>query len=102
MTLYLQKSNNVDADVFDGDLILMNLDTRQVLVLNEAAHVLWSAMDSLSTRDELLDLLREAMPQTQPSELGTKLDEILDALLSGGFLQAAPERPAGDAQATAR
>jgi hypothetical protein len=96
--MYLLKSENIDADIFDGDLILMNLETRQVLVLNQAANILWTAIDLLNTRDGLLDLLREALPDMQSSQLETSLDEILDVLLRGGFLRAAAEIAAYDVQ----
>jgi hypothetical protein len=82
------KANNIDADVFDGDLILMNLETRQVLVLNETANVLWTAIDQFHTRTDLLDLLREAMPDQDAAQLESSLDAILGALLGGGFLHA--------------
>lgn len=85
------KSTNIDADIFDGDLILMNLGTRQVLVLNETASILWDAIDLLNTRDGLLDLLREAMPHAQSSLIETNLDAILDSLLRHDFLKAVPE-----------
>lgn len=82
------KAKTIDADVFDGDLILMNLETRQVLVLNEAANILWTAIDLVDTRTGLLDLLTEAMPDKDVSQLENSLDDILGALVSGGFLQA--------------
>lgn len=80
------KAKNIDADRFDGDLILMNLETRQVLVLNETANILWTAIDSVDTKNGLLDLLREAMPDKDASELEGSLDTILGALVGGGFL----------------
>jgi ABC-type amino acid transport substrate-binding protein len=95
--MILLKSKNVDADMFDGDLILMNRDTHQVLVLNQTAEILWSAIDLLNTRDGLLDLLREAMPAIPSPQLAASLDDILDALLRGGFLQTVAEKAAGDA-----
>jgi len=97
--LYLNKSPNIDVDEFDGDLILMNLDTRQVLVLNESAHILWSALDLINTRSELLALLQEAMPDTETPALEAALDRILGTLVSGGFLRSTPEGPAKTAQA---
>ena len=89
--MHLRKSQNIDVDEFDGDLILMNLDTRQVLVLNESAHVLWSALDLIDTRGDLLALLQEAIPDAQTSTLEAALDSILGTLLSGGFLHSSPD-----------
>lgn len=87
MTVYLFKSKDVAADVFDGELILMNLESRDVLVLNEAGSVLWTAINTLNTRDQLLDLLREAMPSIKSSQLEASLDGVINALLGGGFLR---------------
>jgi Coenzyme PQQ synthesis protein D (PqqD) len=97
--LYLSKSQNIDVDEFDGDLILMNLDTRQVLVLNESAHILWTALDVINTRGGLLALLQEAMPDTETPVLEAALDGILGTMVSGGFLRLAADGPAGTAQA---
>jgi hypothetical protein len=96
--MYLLKSKTVDSDIFDGELILMNLETRQVLVLNETASILWTAVGLLTTREELLDLLQEAMPQIHSSQVETSLDEVLDALLRGGFLQTSSEIAVCEAQ----
>jgi len=97
--LYLSKSQNIDVDEFDGDLILMNLDTRQVLVLNESAHILWTALDMINTRGDLLALLQEAMPDTETPALEAALDGILGTMVSGGFLRLIADGPAGTAQA---
>lgn len=87
MDCVLVKAEAIDADRFDGELILMNLETRQVVVLNEAGDVLWSAIDSLPHRGALLELMSEAFPDRTADELGASLDSILEALLEGGFLR---------------
>ena len=97
--MYLKKSQNIDVDDFGGELILMNLETRQVLVLNDSAHVLWSALDLMNTHGDLLALLQEAMPEAQTAALEAALDGILGTLVSGGFLQSSPDDPAGPARA---
>jgi hypothetical protein len=98
MTQRFFKSENIDTDIFEGELILMNLETREVLVFNETATILWTAIDLVNTRDKLLDLLREAMPGMQLSQLEGSLDELLDALLHGGFLHTEPEIAVGEVQ----
>ncbi len=89
--MHFVKSKVVDTDVFDGELILMNLETREVLVLNEAGRILWDAIDLLKTREELTDLMREAMPQIQSSQIETSLDDVFAKLLKGGFLKTGSE-----------
>ena len=84
----LEKSKNIDVDTFDGDLLLMNLDTRQVLVLNEAGGVLWLALDLMPDRDQLSELFQEALPQVSAAECAQSLASVLDALEAGGFISA--------------
>ena len=43
--MYFVKSKAVDYDVFGDEIILMSLETREVVVLNEAGSVLWAAID---------------------------------------------------------
>ncbi len=85
----LRKGTAVDEDVIDGDLILMNLDTRQVTILNAAARVLWEAVEDFPTRDDLMGLLREAFPERPAAELERELDAVLGTLTEQGFLVAA-------------
>jgi hypothetical protein len=74
----------------DGkDLILMNLDTRQVTILNAAARVLWDVVDEFPTRGELLTMLRDALPDRPGAEVEQGLDEVIGTLTAQGFLAAA-------------
>jgi hypothetical protein len=93
MSEIITKAQNIDVDEFDDDLILMHLDTRQVLVLNAAAKVLWQAMDVFNDRSELLGLLTEAMPQLAPGEAAAALTEMVDKLSANGFLRVEPVKP---------
>lgn len=86
MAEIISKSQNIDVDEFDDDLILMNLDTRQVLVLNEAAKILWLAMDVFNDRADLLGLLTEAMPQLAPGDAEAALSDMVAKLSESGFL----------------
>jgi hypothetical protein len=85
----LRKGSAVDEDVIDGDLILMNLDTRRVTILNPAARVLWDVVEDLPTRGELLELLLEAFPDRSAGEVERGLDALLGTLTAQGFLAAA-------------
>lgn len=96
--MYFVKSEVIDSDVFGGELILMNLETREVLVLNEAGSILWAAIDLVKTREELINLLREAMPQMQSSQIETSLDGVLGKLLKGEFLRTSSQIAVGKVQ----
>lgn len=83
----ITKAQNIDVDEFDDDLILMNLETRQVLVLNAAAKILWQAMDVFTDPADLVSLLTEAMPHLAPQDATAALADMVDKLSGGGFLQ---------------
>jgi hypothetical protein len=42
--VWLRKTSEIDEDVVDGDLILMHLQTRSVVILNAAARALWEVI----------------------------------------------------------
>lgn len=83
-----RKETEVDEDPIADDLILMHLVTRKVVIVNETCRVLWDAIEAFPTRSELLDLLREALPEHPETELAAGLDSMLDSLVTGGFLHA--------------
>jgi hypothetical protein len=90
MAEIITKAGNIDVDEFDDDLILMNLETRQVLVLNAAAKILWQAMDVFTDPADLLGLLTEAMPQLSAADADAALAEMVGKLSAGGFLRVEP------------
>ena len=85
----LRKVPEIDEDVIDGDLILMHPRTRSVLILDAAARALWEVLDDFSSRDEMLELLEEALPQQPAGEIERTLNELLAALKGQGFVAAA-------------
>ncbi len=86
MPVRISKNDNIDVDSFDNEIILMNLISRQVLVMNEAAGVLWSALDSIDQHDDLLDLLVESMPSVEREACSDSLTQLIGALAEGGFV----------------
>jgi Coenzyme PQQ synthesis protein D (PqqD) len=89
----LVKAPNLDADLFEDELILMNLDNRKVVVLNGSARVLWDALDAVRSEAELLSLLRAGMANADPGELQAGLSELLQTLTRYGFLSSREVRP---------
>ncbi len=82
----LVKAPNLDADLFEDELILMNLDNRKVVVLNGSARVLWDALDDVRSEAGLLALLTEGMAEAEPEQLQNGLTELLETLTRYGFL----------------
>jgi Coenzyme PQQ synthesis protein D (PqqD) len=87
--IWLRKGAEIDEDVVDGDLILMHLQTRSVVILNAAARALWEVIEDFSGPSEMLELLREALPEQPTSEVERGLDELLTTLKGQGFVAAA-------------
>ena len=85
----LRKAPDLDEDIVDGDLILMHLQTRSVVILNSAARALWEMIEDFSGRGDMLELLCEALPEQPPSEVERGLDELLTTLKGQGFVVAA-------------
>jgi hypothetical protein len=85
----LLKADGIDQDAVGGDLILMKLDTRHVMILNPTARVLWDVLDEFPSRSELLGLLCEAYAERPRAELERDLDQVLDTLTAQRFLNAA-------------
>lgn len=86
MEKVFRRCENIDVDSFGADLILMNLETRRVVVLNEAAAVIWLGLDLCPTREALIELFEDGLPSLDISQLKTSVDATLGSLLEGGFI----------------
>ena len=81
------RSDRIEEEEFDGDRVLLHMDTRKVIVLNATAAVMWQALAWRVTRAELLDLLKEAHPESSTSELEESLSQTLAILHKESFLE---------------
>lgn len=84
--MQLRKASEIDVDKIGDELILMHLVTRKVVVLNEAGHLVWDALDLVDTRDELHALLQEGAPHLSAADLHQGAESVLAALLDAGIL----------------
>ena len=89
-----RKEAAVDVDQIGDDLILMHLVSRRMIILNPTGTILWDALDTFPTRDELVGLLREALPDQPAAELEAGLTAVLDGLTEAGLLHAEPAQAA--------
>ena len=81
------RSNRIEEEEFDGDRVLLHMDTRKVIVLNPTAAVIWQALAWQVTRRDLSDLLKEAHPETAAEEIEDALSQTLASLHSENFLE---------------
>jgi hypothetical protein len=66
--------------------LLFNPDTDGMMVLNPTGLVIWEALDEPRTQDEIVAHLRERCDNVPVEQVGTDVDEFLQALLPGGFV----------------
>ena len=81
------RSDRIEEEEFDGDRVLLHMDTRKVIVLNPTAAVIWQALAWRVTRKDLSDLLAEAHPGSDAGELEEALSQTLALLHSESFLE---------------
>ncbi len=71
-----------DADSFEDDLLVMHRETRDVVVLNPLAAVLWEALQWPLSVQDLTDLLTEAFPSEEANNLRSHVEKLVGDLLS--------------------
>ena len=72
-----------------GDqLVLAHPSSRTALVLGPTACLVWSALDSSPTFDQLIQALAVSYPDVIEGDLVAVLDEILALLLHAGLVEA--------------
>ena len=76
--LYLQQAEDVEAETFEQERVLLSRKTLRVVRLNEVAAILWDAMATPIKANELLDMMVEAFPSGSPSEFEAELRQHAD------------------------
>ncbi len=87
MADYLQRSENVDAEAFDGDVILMDRESLNAVCLDAGSAVLWEALQWRLCGNDLVDLLATAQPQIDVSTHQQIVQSLLSTLFENGFIQ---------------
>ena len=82
----IQKSNLAQADKIQENLVVMNLATMNCFLLNEAAAVLWEALDYFEKREDLINLLVSA----DVPEPAKNFDNLAAQLLEAGLIEQLP------------
>ena len=90
----LVKAGNLDTDELNGELVLMKLHPRRIILLNPAGLALWRGLDAVDTRAEVVELVKEALPGMDAQEVERAVGQLLNELVEGGFLTETVEEPA--------
>jgi hypothetical protein len=77
---------DIDAERLDDGLLLLHPRSLEVRLLNDTAAVLWEALPTLATLDELAALLCEARPDLPRDAAAAEVGRCLDELAAAGFL----------------
>ncbi len=75
------KAGNLDADELNGELVLMKLHPRRILLLNPAGLALWRGLEVADTRGEVVELVKEALPGMDAQEVERTVGQLLDQLV---------------------
>lgn len=81
------RGTSVDEQTFDDDLLLMNQETKKVVVLNAASTVLWRLLDTPTSSEDLVSILNEALPNELIDNKKISANKLLMELLNAGLIQ---------------
>lgn len=81
----LRASEDVLTAHLEGEAVLLHLDTKNYFRLNDTAAVIWKALESGTSRAELLDELSR-MFEAEPTVTAAGLERLLEQLAVRGLL----------------
>ena len=70
---------------FDGNALLFNPDNGDTFGLNKTASFIWELLNEGSSRDEIINAIREKMTEF-PDNMEDDVDEFIAALKGKGYL----------------
>ncbi|MFC1851959.1 PqqD family peptide modification chaperone [candidate division CSSED10-310 bacterium] len=81
-----RRIESFDSETFVDDLLVMHNDTRDTVVLNPAAAVLWEALKWSQSLEDLVGLLAEAFPSEEVNTLRAHVEKVMGELISRKFI----------------
>jgi len=67
---------NFELEEIDGELLLYSPESTRSIYMNSTASIIWRLCDGKLTIDEIIDLLKEAFPESADSIEKDVLDSI--------------------------
>jgi hypothetical protein len=80
------RTPEIDAERLPDGLLLVHPRSLEVRLLNDTAAVLWEALPSLATAEELAALLCEARPEMTREGALAEVERCLEELAGAGFV----------------
>jgi hypothetical protein len=90
MSARLRHASRVDAETLADDLILMNPETRAVVVLNGAGRVVWEALAEGATAAEVAGVFQAAFPEAGTERVERDVAATIARLRDAGLVVAEP------------
>ncbi len=82
------RSNRISEEHFYPDLLLMNLETKKVVVLNTASSVLWQMLSSPLSWYELQEMLQQVYPPELLNDAINSCKSLFNVLLAADIIRA--------------
>lgn len=80
------RTSAIDAERLADGLLLLHPRSLEVRLLNDTAAVLWEALPTLATVEELAALLCEGRPEMPREAAIAEVSRCLDELAAAGFV----------------
>ena len=90
-----RRSEQCDQETLDGDLIVMNTESFEVVTLNATAQAVWEVLANPVDIEDIVALFAEGFPDMERDELRDDIEAILQTLLDAELVVALePPAPA--------
>ena len=81
-----QRCSNIDEQCVDGDLLLMSVVEKKVVILNSASKVIWELLSQPTSFQELCDLFQLGCPAIPYVQISSSIERVLTELLQAELI----------------
>jgi hypothetical protein len=81
------RADDILAETFEDELVLMSRHTNRVLTLNATAQVFWDALEFGISKDEGCNLMKEACTDQSESQIEAEIATLFASFLEHGFIR---------------
>ncbi len=88
MTTVYRRTDSFDHEEFEDELVVMELESQAVVTLNATGRMVWEALESVTTLDQIDELLRGIFPDIDTDTLRRDIQSVLDTLAAARLVAA--------------
>ena len=81
------REDDIRAEPFENDLVLLSRRTKRVLTLNETAQVFWDALEFGISKAACCQLMKDASADQSDSQTEAEIDNLFAVFLEHGFIR---------------